>query len=133
MGLTRAGMAEALRDIGTPEREIRMRVSQLWHWIYFQGAQHFDVMLNVSKVMRQKLAEHYSLARPQVVEEQVSVDGTRKWLIRMAPVDRSTRARKSNASTFPKATAARSAFRARSAARSTAPSAIPARKSWCAT
>ncbi len=88
MGLTRSGLAEALRGIGTPEREIRMRVAQLWHWIYFQGAQNFDVMLNVSKVMRQKLAEHYSLDRPQVAEEQISVDGTRKWLIRMAPVDR---------------------------------------------
>ncbi len=87
MGLTRAGLAEALRAIDVPEREIRMRVAQLWHWIYFQGAQNFDVMLNVSKVMRQKLAEKYSLTRPQVVEEQVSVDGTRKWLIRMAPVD----------------------------------------------
>ncbi len=87
LGLTRAGLAEALRAMDTPEREIRMRVAQLWHWIYFQGAQNFDVMLNVSKVMRQKLAENYSLTRPQVVEEQVSVDGTRKWLIRMAPVD----------------------------------------------
>jgi 23S rRNA (adenine2503-C2)-methyltransferase len=88
MGLTRSGLAEALRSMGTPEREIRMRVSQLWHWIYFQGARNFDIMLNVSKVMRQKLAEHYSLARPEVVEEQLSVDGTRKWLIRMPPVDR---------------------------------------------
>jgi 23S rRNA (adenine2503-C2)-methyltransferase len=88
LGLTRAGLADALRAIDTPEREIRMRVAQLWHWIYFQGAQNFDVMLNVSKIMRQKLAEHYSLTRPQVVEEQVSIDGTRKWLIRMAPVDR---------------------------------------------
>jgi 23S rRNA (adenine2503-C2)-methyltransferase len=88
MGLTRAGLAEALRAMDTPEREIRMRVAQLWHWIYFQGAENFDVMLNVSKVMRQKLAEHYSLARPEVVEEQISIDGTRKWLIRMAPVDR---------------------------------------------
>jgi 23S rRNA (adenine2503-C2)-methyltransferase len=87
-GLTRAGMAEALREIGTPEREIRMRVAQLWHWIYFQGAREFDAMLNVSKVMRQKLAEHFTLARPEVVEEQVSTDGTRKWLIRMPPVDR---------------------------------------------
>ncbi len=87
MGLTRSGLAEALRKIDTPEREIRMRVAQLWHWIYFHGAQNFDVMLNVSKVMRQKLDEAYSLARPQVVEEQVSVDGTRKWLIRMPPVD----------------------------------------------
>ena len=87
VGLTRAGLAEALREIGTPEREIRMRVSQLWHWIYFQGARDFSAMLNVSKVMRQKLDEHFSLARPEVVEEQVSTDGTRKWLIRMAPVD----------------------------------------------
>ena len=88
VGLTRAGLAEALRErIGTPEREIRMRVSQLWHWIYFQGAENFSAMLNVSKVMRQKLDEHFSLARPEVVEEQVSADGTRKWLIRMAPVD----------------------------------------------
>jgi len=70
-----------------PEREIRMRVAQLWHWIYFQGAREFDVMLNVSKVMRQRLAAVYSLTRPQVVEEQISVDGTRKWLIRMPPVD----------------------------------------------
>ncbi|HUO54217.1 MAG TPA: 23S rRNA (adenine(2503)-C(2))-methyltransferase RlmN, partial [Rhodoblastus sp.] len=62
LGLTRAGLAEALRAIGTPEREIRMRVAQLWHWIYFQGARDFDAMLNVSKVMRQKLGEHYSLA-----------------------------------------------------------------------
>jgi 23S rRNA (adenine2503-C2)-methyltransferase len=88
MGLTRSGLAEALRAIGVPEREIRMRVAQLWHWIYFQGARDFDAMLNVSKVMRQKLAEKYSLSRPEVVEEQVSVDGTRKWLIRMPPVDR---------------------------------------------
>jgi 23S rRNA (adenine2503-C2)-methyltransferase len=88
VGLTRAGMAEALREIGTPEREIRMRVAQLWHWIYFQGAREFDAMLNVSKAMRQKLAEHFTLARPEVVEEQVSIDGTRKWLIRMPPVDR---------------------------------------------
>ena len=87
LGLTRAGLAEALRAMDTPEREIRMRVSQLWHWIYFQGAQNFDVMLNVSKTMRQKLSEYYSLTRPEVVEEQISVDGTRKWLIRMAPVD----------------------------------------------
>lgn len=87
VGLTRAGLAEKLREIGVSEREIRMRAAQLWHWIYFHGAQNFDVMLNVSKAMRQQLGEHFSLARPQVVEEQVSHDGTRKWLIRMAPVD----------------------------------------------
>jgi len=87
LGLTRVGLAEALRAIGTPEREIRMRSAQLWHWIYFRGAENFDAMLNVSKAMRRSLSDHYSLDRPQVVEEQVSSDGTRKWLIRMNPVD----------------------------------------------
>ena len=86
VGLTRAQLGEALLAIGAPEREIRMRVSQLWHWIYFQGARSFDVMLNVSKILRAKLADHYTLARPEVVAEQVSSDGTRKWLMRMAPV-----------------------------------------------
>jgi len=88
VGLTRAGMAKALREIGVPDREIRMRVAQLWHWIYFHGVRDFDAMLNVSKVMRAKLVEHFTLGRPAVVEEQVSTDGTRKWLIRMAPVDK---------------------------------------------
>ena len=87
VGLTRAGIGEALLAIGVPEREIRMRTGQLWHWIYFQGARSFDVMLNVSKALRARLAEHYTLARPQVVAEQVSSDGTRKWLMRMPPVD----------------------------------------------
>jgi len=58
---------------------------QLWHWIYFHGVRDFDRMLNVSKTLRQKLADSYTLERPQVVTEQVSSDGTRKWLIRMPP------------------------------------------------
>jgi 23S rRNA (adenine2503-C2)-methyltransferase len=87
VGLTRAELADALRAIETPERDIKMRVSQLWHWIYFQGAREFDPMLNVSKVQRARLAERYTLARPEVTSQQVSSDGTRKWLIRMPPVD----------------------------------------------
>ena len=87
VGLTRAQIGDALRAIETPEREIRMRVSQLWHWIYFQGARDFGAMLNVSKVLRAKLDARYTLARPEIVAEQVSSDGTRKWLMRMAPVD----------------------------------------------
>jgi len=82
-GLTRAGLGDALRGIGVPEREIKMRVSQLWHWIYFHGVTSFDAMLNVSKVLRAKLAEHFTLGRPEVTSAQVSKDGTRKWLIRM--------------------------------------------------
>ncbi len=86
-GATREGMADRLRGLGLPEREIRMRVSQLWHWIYFRGARGFDEMLNISKSLRATLADHFELALPEIVEEQVSVDGTRKWLLRLAPVD----------------------------------------------
>ncbi len=87
VGKTRAQLADALAAIGVPERELRMRVGQLWHWIYFQGATSFDAMLNVSKVLRAKLAEAYTLDRPQVVAAQLSQDGTRKWLVRLPPVD----------------------------------------------
>lgn len=85
VGLTRAQLAQALVAINVPERELKMRVAQLWHWIYFHGASSFDAMLNISKSMRQHLAAHYSLARVQVVEEQISQDGTRKWLMRLPP------------------------------------------------
>ena len=84
-GLGRAEISERLAEIGVPPRELRMRTGQLWHWIYHRGATSFDVMLNVSKDMRAVLAEHFTLARPEIVSEQISVDGTRKWLIRMPP------------------------------------------------
>jgi 23S rRNA (adenine2503-C2)-methyltransferase len=83
-GLTRAELLEALRGLGLPERELRMRVSQLWHWIYFRGASDFFSMLNVSKALRERLDENFSLELPEIVEEQVSADGTRKWLLRLA-------------------------------------------------
>jgi 23S rRNA (adenine2503-C2)-methyltransferase len=86
-GMTRDQMADALRALGIPEREIRMRVSQLWHWVYFRGAREFDEMLNISKTLRATLADAFELRLPEIVEEQVSVDGTRKWLLRLAPVD----------------------------------------------
>ncbi len=82
-GSTRAEIAEALRGLGLPEREIKMRVAQIWHWIYFRGATDFDQMLNIAKPMRAALAERFTLARPDIVAEQVSADGTRKWLLRM--------------------------------------------------
>lgn len=81
VGLTRSELAEALAGIGVPERERRMRVQQLWHWMYFRGAQSFDAMLNVSKALRSELDRNFTLARPEVAAEQVSVDGTRKWLL----------------------------------------------------
>ncbi len=83
VGLTRAQLVEKLTAIGVQPKEIKMRVGQLWHWIYYQGVQSFDAMLNVAKPMRALLAQHYSLSRPQVVTEQISEDGTRKWLMKM--------------------------------------------------
>jgi 23S rRNA (adenine2503-C2)-methyltransferase len=84
-GLSRTALGEALAKIGVPQTELRMRIQQLWHWIYFRGAQDFSEMTNVSKALRATLAEHYTIARPEVAVEQVSTDGTRKWLIRLAP------------------------------------------------
>ncbi|MFZ3182253.1 MAG: 23S rRNA (adenine(2503)-C(2))-methyltransferase RlmN [Methylocystis silviterrae] len=86
-GMTRAEIADALRTLGLPEREIRMRVSQLWHWVYFRGARDFGEMLNVSKAMRAQLTDAFALRLPDIIEEQISVDGTRKWLLRLQPVD----------------------------------------------
>jgi 23S rRNA (adenine2503-C2)-methyltransferase len=83
VGLSRAAMADALGRLGVPERERRMRVQQLWHWIYVRGVTSFDVMSSVSKDLRAALDAHVTLARPEVVAEQVSVDGTRKWLLRL--------------------------------------------------
>jgi 23S rRNA (adenine2503-C2)-methyltransferase len=91
VGLTRDGLASALAAIGVPQRERRMRVGQLWHWIYFRGATSFEAMTNVGKGLRAALAEAFTLDRPEIVSEQVSVDGTRKWLLRMprtGPLDR---------------------------------------------
>ncbi|MGJ3262916.1 MAG: 23S rRNA (adenine(2503)-C(2))-methyltransferase RlmN [Salinarimonas sp.] len=83
VGLTRDELKQRLLEAGVPEREAKMRVAQIWHWIYFRGARDFAAMTNVSKHLRALLAEHYTLARPEVVSEQVSKDGTRKWLLRM--------------------------------------------------
>jgi 23S rRNA (adenine2503-C2)-methyltransferase len=83
VGLTRGALAEALGAIGVPPSQQKMRVQQLWHWIYVRGAQGFDQMTSVSKELRGTLEQHYTLARPEVVVEQVSMDGTRKWLLRL--------------------------------------------------
>jgi 23S rRNA (adenine2503-C2)-methyltransferase len=84
-GLSRDELREAAIAAGVEPRKARMRAEQLWHWIYHAGATSFDAMTNVAKEMRAAFAERYTLDRPEVVERQVSVDGTRKWLIRTAP------------------------------------------------
>ena len=82
-GLGREGLRAALAAIGVPEKQLRMRVGQLWSWIYVRGVTSFEDMSDVSKDLRATLARTYSLARPEIAAEQVSVDGTRKWLLRL--------------------------------------------------
>jgi 23S rRNA (adenine2503-C2)-methyltransferase len=83
VGLSRAELADAMGRLGVPERQRKMRVQQVWHWLYVRGAQSFDEMTSMSKDLRAVLDRHFTLARPEVVAEQVSVDGTRKWLLRL--------------------------------------------------
>ncbi len=83
-GLTRDRLKLALATAGVPEKQLRMRVGQLWSWIYVRGVKSFDDMSDVSKDLRRQLAELYTLDRPEIVSEQISVDGTRKWLLRLA-------------------------------------------------
>jgi 23S rRNA (adenine2503-C2)-methyltransferase len=84
-GLDRAGLSSALSAVGVPERQVRMRVEQLWHWIYVRGATSFEACANMAKELRATLAASYTLDRPEIVTQQVSVDGTRKWLVRLPP------------------------------------------------
>ena len=85
-GLTRKALAQALIDaeVVRPDKA-KMRASQLWRWIHHYGATDFSAMTDVAKDTRAALEQAFTLARPEVVERQVSKDGTRKWLIRMAP------------------------------------------------
>ena len=83
IGLSRTALAEALGGIGVPEKQRKMRVQQLWNWLYVRGVTRFDAMTSVSRKLREALEAHFTLERPEVVAEQVSVDGTRKWLLRL--------------------------------------------------
>ncbi len=82
-GRDREGLREALALIGVPEKQQRMRAEQLWSWIYVRGANDFAAMSDVSKDLRTRLSDCFTLARPEIVSEQISVDGTRKWLLRL--------------------------------------------------
>ena len=85
VGMDRADLSEAMRRVGVAEKQIRMRVNQLWHWIYIRGATSFDQMTNISKDLRAKMDLVYTVTHPELVAEQISVDGTRKWLLRFPP------------------------------------------------
>ncbi|MDN3277718.1 23S rRNA (adenine(2503)-C(2))-methyltransferase RlmN [Frankia sp. RB7] len=87
IGLSRIELADRLGEIGVAPAQRKMRVQQLWHWMYFRGAQSFDDMTSVSKGIRAELAQHFTVDRPEVVAEQISNDGTRKWLLRLPSGD----------------------------------------------
>jgi 23S rRNA (adenine2503-C2)-methyltransferase len=87
IGMSRAEIAEALGEIGVAPPQRKMRVQQLWHWIYFRGATNFDEMTSISKDTRARLEARFTVARPEVVAEQISSDGTRKWLLRLPSGD----------------------------------------------
>src|SRR5665213_3091057 len=87
VGLSRAEIADQLGAIGVKPAQRRMRTRQLWHWIYVRGAQRFEDMTSISKDMRAQLEQYFTVARPEVVAEQISNDGTRKWLLRLPSGD----------------------------------------------
>lgn len=84
IGLTRDGMRAALIAAGTPEKQAKMRVTQIWQWIYIWGARDFAVMTNLAKGYRAELAQHFVIELPEVVRRDISADGTRKYLVRIA-------------------------------------------------
>ena len=84
VGLTREGLRDALIAAGTPERQAKMRTGQIWQWLYHWGVRDFAQMTNLAKDYRALLAEHFTITLPEVVTRQISADGTRKYLLRIA-------------------------------------------------
>ncbi len=84
IGMSVDALKTALAEAGVPAKAVAMRRSQLWNWVYGHGAREFSAMTNLAKDFRAAMADAFDLARPAVVTEQVSTDGTRKWLLRGA-------------------------------------------------
>ncbi|MEM9971322.1 MAG: 23S rRNA (adenine(2503)-C(2))-methyltransferase RlmN, partial [Pseudomonadota bacterium] len=84
IGLSREALRIALIEVGTPEKQAKMRVGQIWQWMYHWGVRDFSAMTNLSKDYRAKLAERCVIEVPEVVRREVSADGTRKYLVRIA-------------------------------------------------
>ncbi len=84
IGLTRPALRDALIAVGTKEKQAKMRAGQIWQWLYHWGVRDFDQMTNLSKDYRAMLAENFVIQLPEVVTRQISEDGTRKYLVRIA-------------------------------------------------
>ncbi len=84
IGLTRDQLRAALIAAGTPEKQAKMRVGQVWQWLYHWGVRDFALMTNLAKDYRALLAANFVIALPEIVTKQISADGTRKYLVRIA-------------------------------------------------
>ena len=84
IGLPRATIAELLAEAGLDAKAAKLRAKQVFHWLYHRGVTEFEAMTDIAKTMRPWLADRFVIGRPQIVEAQHSVDGTRKWLLRTA-------------------------------------------------
>ena len=82
IGLSRDAIQEALAGAGMDPKQAKLRAKQIWHQIYNRGAADFETMSDIAKPHRLWLAERFVIARPNVVVQQVSTDGTRKWLLK---------------------------------------------------
>ncbi len=82
VGLSKAQIRDQLEEAGLDPRQAKLRAKQLWHWIYNRGVMDFAAMTDVAKPQRTWFAERFLVSRPEVLEAQVSSDGTRKWLLR---------------------------------------------------
>ncbi|MGE3832537.1 MAG: 23S rRNA (adenine(2503)-C(2))-methyltransferase RlmN, partial [Parvibaculaceae bacterium] len=91
VGLTRDELADALARAGVPEKQRRMRMRQIWSWIYHRGVTAFADMTDIAKDLRAALADTFTIGRLEIVTEQISTDGTRKWLLRLPADERGAR------------------------------------------
>jgi 23S rRNA (adenine2503-C2)-methyltransferase len=82
LGLSRPQIVELLTEAGLEAKPAKLRAKQLFHWLYHRGVTDFAMMTDIAKPMRPWLAERFVIGRPEVVEAQISGDGTRKWLLR---------------------------------------------------
>ena len=84
IGLPRTRIAELFAAAGLDAKAASLRAKQVYHWLYHRGATRFEAMTDIAKTMRPWLEERFVIGRPEIIEAQVSSDGTRKWLLRTA-------------------------------------------------
>ncbi|MBA4164012.1 MAG: 23S rRNA (adenine(2503)-C(2))-methyltransferase RlmN [Erythrobacter sp.] len=84
IGLPKAAIRDLFEEAGLDAKQAKLRSRQVFHWLYHRGVTEFEAMTDIAKTMRPWLAERFVIGRPEVVEAQHSVDGTRKWLLRTA-------------------------------------------------